>query len=226
MIADPTTPVLILGAGGHARVLLAVLRTLGREVRGCIAPTEPAADWPDDCPWLGREDHLDAVDRTAVCLVNGVGSIGSTAVRQGVFDRAVARGFRFVPLVHPSAVLAGPVGVGDGAQIMAGAVLQTGVTVGENAIINTGVIVDHDCQIGDHCHLAPGVVLSGGVTLGVGAHVGTGATVIQGLGIGAGALVAAGAVVIRPVADGERVAGVPARPMVSGHGTDSRQERA
>ncbi|GLO80043.1 acetyltransferase [Sulfitobacter pontiacus] len=203
----------LLGAGGHARSLLGLLTARGLCAAGCIAPTAPAEVWPKDCPWLGDDAALDALDSDRVALVNGVGSVGSTALRRKVFDAARARGFTFPAVVHPSVIRAEDVTLADGAQVLAGAILQAGVTVGENALLNTGCIVDHECQIGAHAHLAPGVTLSGGVTIGSSVHVGTSAVVIQGICIGNGAIVGAGAVVTKDVAPGVTVVGNPARPL-------------
>lgn len=206
-------PLVILGAGGHARVLLALAGALGLSVTGCVTPVPPDSAWPETVPWLGDDTVLPTLDPTGVVLANGLGSVGDPTRRIAAFRQAQALGFRFPALIHPSAVLAGAVGLADGVQIMAGAVVQTGTVIGENTLLNTGVVVDHDGQIGAHCHLAPRSVLSGGVRVGDAAHVGTGAVVIQGITIGAGAMVAAGAVVTGPVAAGQRVAGVPARRM-------------
>lgn len=206
----------LLGAGGHARSLLGLLAARGLRAAGCIAPAAPAEGWPGDCPWLGDDTALEALDSGSVALVNGVGSVGSTALRRKVFDAARARGFAFPPVTHPSAIRAEDVTLADGAQVLAGAILQAGVTVGENALLNTGCIVDHECRIGAHAHLAPGVTLSGGVTIGRGVHVGTAAVVIQGICIGDGALVGAGAVVTKDVAPGVTVVGNPARPLDRG----------
>lgn len=206
-------PRVILGAGGHARVLLALVQALGLPVQGCVAPVQPDPLWPDTVPWLGGDEVLATLDPQRVALVNGVGSVGDPARRIAAFRQGQTLGFRFPALVHPSAVLTGTVTLADGVQIMAGGVVQTGTVIGENTLLNTAAVVDHDGRIGAHCHLAPRSVLSGGVSVGDGAHIGTGAIVIQGITIGAGAMVAAGAVVTAPVGAGQRVAGVPARLM-------------
>lgn len=204
-------PHVVLGAGGHARSMLALLAACGKSPAGCIAPAAPASNWPIDCPWLGSDEALDSLDPSKVVLVNGVGSVGDTSRRRIIFDSACARGFDFPLLVHPSAIIAQGVTLGNGAQVLAGVILQSGVTVAKNVLLNTGCIVDHDCVIDCHAHLAPRVTLSGGVKVGAGAHLGTAATVIQGITIGAGAIVGAGALVTRDVPPGTRVVGVPAK---------------
>ncbi len=204
-----TRRVVVLGAGGHARVLLDALRLLGDDVVGCIDP-DPAAGLPG-VPRLGGDEAFATLDPAGVLLVNGLGSIASTALRRRVHADATARGFAFATVVHPSAVVARDVVLAAGAQVCAGAVLQTGARVLDDALVNTRASVDHDSVVGAHAHVAPGAVVCGGVTIGDGAHVGTGAVLVQGVRIGADALVGAGAVVLRDVAAGRRVVGVPAR---------------
>lgn len=205
-------PVIVIGGGGHAKVLIEALRRSGIEVLGLTDPDpKGAARRIPGVPVLGDDGALAAHPPGTVELVNGVGSTGDTGPRRAVFERWRERGYGFATVVHPSAVVAPDAALAEGAQVMAGAVIQPGVSVGADAIVNTGAVVDHDCAIGEHAHIAPGAVLSGGVTVGAGAHVGTGAAVVQGVEIGAGAVVAAGAAVVGPVAPGATVAGVPAR---------------
>lgn len=208
-------PVLILGAGGHAKVLVEALLADGALIAG-ILDADPArlGDTVLGVPVIGDDRIADDFPCDAVRLVNGIGSIGLPALRRAIFERFLARGFAFATVVHPSAVVASDVELGEGAQVMAGVVLQPGCHIGRNAIINTRASVDHDCTIGDHAHIAPGVTLSGGVTVGSGCHLGTGATVIQGVRIGDGSVVGAGAVVTKDVAAGVTVLGVPARVVV------------
>lgn len=207
--------VLILGAGGHAKVLVEALLADGAHIAG-ILDADPArvGDTVLGVPVIGVDGLAGEYPVETVRLVNGVGSIGVPNLRRAIFDRFSGRGFAFATVVHPSAVVASDAELGEGAQVMAGAVLQPGCRIGRNVIVNTRVSVDHDCTIGDHTHLAPGVTLSGGVTVEAGCHVGTGAVVIQGVTIGAGSVVGAGAVVTKDVAAGVTVVGVPAKVVV------------
>lgn len=209
-------PVIIMGGGAHAKVVLDMLRLRNVPVLGYTDPQGPAAELSRfGVTCLGNDQAVLDHDRETVRLTVGVGGIGDTAPRWFLFESLLVKDYVFVSVVHPSAVVARGVKVGDGAQIMAGAVVNPGSRVGDNAIVNTGAVLDHDVFIGDHAHVAPGATLSGGVIVGDGSHVGAGAVVIQGVAIGPRALVAAGATVIRDVPAGGRVAGTPARPMTA-----------
>lgn len=193
-------PVIVIGAGGHARVLLEALRRSGTKVLGVVDADPSAVDEKKlKAPLLGSDNIVFKHDPARVRLVNGVGSVRVSPRRQAVFERFKKHGYSFAAVVHPSAVVAEDVKLGEGAQIMAGVVLQSGVVIGVNAIVNTSASVDHDCVIGDHAHVAPGVTLSGDVRVGRGAHLGTGAKVIQGISIADDRLVRAGSVVLKDV---------------------------
>jgi sugar O-acyltransferase (sialic acid O-acetyltransferase NeuD family) len=208
-------PIVGVGAGMHAKSLLDAIHSSGRfEVAGLV-DDDPARAGGDllGFPVLGP----DALERLrtdgVVHAFAGVGGIGDSSGRRRIFERLLAAGFEVPPIVHASAIVSPWVRLGRGAQVLAAAVVNADAEVGDDVIVNTGAIVEHDCRLGAHAHVAPGARLAGLVTVGEGAHVGIGAVVIEGIRIGDGALVAAGAVVVRDVAEEERVAGVPARPL-------------
>jgi UDP-perosamine 4-acetyltransferase len=205
-------PVIVIGAGGHAKVAIEALKLRRRPVLG-IVDADPSQTGRTilGVPVIGDDGKVFGRDPAMVLLVNGIGSVGSAERRRAVYRRFRDAGFRFGTVVHPSAVIASDAVLEEGAQVMAGAVIQPGCRIGENAIVNTRASVDHDCDVGDHAHLAPGAVLSGSVQVGEGAHVGTGASVIQGIRIGRNSVVGAGAVVVRDVPDDSVVYGVPAK---------------
>jgi sugar O-acyltransferase (sialic acid O-acetyltransferase NeuD family) len=203
-------PVIIIGAGGHAKVLIDAL--LPAEVLGLTdANPERAGQLLLGLPVIGSDDVVAQYPPTTIRLVNGLGSVRAGYHRKSLFERFKREGYQFASVIHPSVVIARDVVLSEGVQIMAAAVVQSGCHIGKNTIINTRAVVDHDCHIGSHVHIAPGAILSGGVDVGENAHIGTGATVIQGIRIGRNSLVAAGAVVIRDVPEDVTVAGVPAR---------------
>lgn len=207
-------PLIVIGAGGHARVLIDALRRTNRHIL-FATDTDPALEGRDvfGVRVEGPDERVFDHDPNAVELVNGVGSVAAPTNRQRVFERFTERGYPFASVVHPNAVVAESVELAEGVQVMAGAVIQAGARIGPNCLVNTGVSIDHDAVIAAHVHVAPGATLSGGVTVGETTHVGAGAVIIQQVAIGRNAVVGAGAVVVRDVPDGVTVVGVPARPI-------------
>lgn len=205
-----TLSVIILGAGGHAKVLFEILRLQGRRVMG-VTSAESGPKSFCGVPVLGGDEVLQDFNSQQVELVNGVGAIGNPDLRREVFERGKARGFTFATLLHPAAVIAADAEIGEGAQIMAGAVIQPGVRIGMNSIINTRAGVDHDCQIGAHAHIAPGATLCGNVIVGEMSLVGAGATVLQGVKIGQRCIIGGGALLREDAAEESLYAGVPAK---------------
>lgn len=204
----------ILGAGGHARVLMDVLQCQGQvELVGILDPD--AGRWGTELLGvriLGGDDRLPELLASGTThFAIGVAGVGPSPVRARLFEMARQQGLKPLTAIHPSAVVSAHADLSAGAQIFPGAVVNAGARIGENAIVNSGAIVEHDCAVGPSAHVACGACLAGGVVVGPGAFVGAGATVIQGIRIGANALVAAGAVAIRDVPENALVAGVPAR---------------
>lgn len=211
---NPVTPAILVGAGGHALVLLDALLLIHAPVLGLVDADPSAAGRKLlGCVVLGDDEVLRAHAPGSIRLVNAIGSTSSMQLRKLVYERLQGTGHSFTGVLHPSAVVSRHASVAPAAQIMAGAVVQACASIGENTIVNTGATVDHDCSIGAHVHLAPGVTLSGDVQVGDETHVGAGATVIQGVRIGARCTVGAGAVVLSDVVDGTTVSGMPARGM-------------
>lgn len=205
-------PVIIIGAGGHARVLIAALILLRREIIGVTeARFENSGVFISGVPIIGNDEKILRYNPEDVEIVNGIGSIGLPIKRMKIFQQFKSLGYSFSTIVHPTALIEKDVKLDEGVQIMAGAILQTGSMIADNSIINTGTIVGHDCIIGEHVHLAPGVVLSGGVQIGAMTHIGTAATIMQSVKIGGGTVIGAGAVVIRNISKDVIAAGVPAR---------------
>ena len=206
-------PLIVIGGAGHAKVLVSTLLLQRRTILGFVDPKESLPPVLGIAR-LGGDDKVLLHHPSQVRLVNGVGSIGSTVLRQTVYEKFREAGYVFEQVIHPSAEIAPEIDTGDGVQVMARVAIQPGTRLGENVVINTGALIDHDCWIDSHAHVAPGVTLSGFVYVGRGAHIGTGATIIQGIEVGEGSIVGAGAVVVCNVPAGITVVGVPARPVV------------
>jgi sugar O-acyltransferase (sialic acid O-acetyltransferase NeuD family) len=200
-----------MGAGGHGRVALDALLTSGVAVAGILDPGLRAGEQVFGMNVCGGDEWLERLSPADVLLVNGVGVNPDTGSRSRLFEKLKVRGFEFVAVRHPTAVVARECSLGEGLQIMAGAVVQNRARIGANVVINTRASVDHDCVVDAHAFIAPGAVLGGEVTVGVSAFVGAGAVVLPRVQIGTNAVVGAGSVVIRDVPAGWTVVGNPAQ---------------
>lgn len=205
-------PVILLGAGGHATVLLDVLTLVGANVLGYLDKSSGGGgDNLRDVPFLGVDEEVRRFSPTDILLVNGIGSVGKAESRREIFLKFRAWGYHFRSVIHPTATISNWARMGEGVQVMAGAVVGANVTVGDNVIINTRATVDHDCHLASHVHIAPGAVLSGMVQVGESAHIGTGAAVKQGVRIGERAIVGVGSAVVHDISVGAVAYGCPAR---------------
>ncbi len=205
-------PVIVIGAGGHAKVVISALQNQGATILGIVdAAVAKKEEAILGVAVIGDDDAVLQYGKEEIFLVNGIGSIASTQLRRNVFLKFKEWGYRFMVLIHPAATIAADVELREGSQVMAGAVIETGTVIGVNAIVNTGATVNHDCLVGEHAHLAPGVTLCGGVMIDEGVHIGAGATVIQNINVGANAVLGAGSLVIRDVTKNTVSYGNPAK---------------
>lgn len=204
-------PVIILGGGGHAKVLIDVLNILSIDIVGYAAKEETVQNFSANLKYIGNDNDVLKYTPDSVRLVNAIGSTGFSDKRSRIFDFFKQKGYSFINVIHPSAVISENVYLGEGVQIMAGTVIQAYSSIGHNTIINTRSSVDHDCIIGDNVHISPGVTICGDVRIGDSSHIGAGSSIIQGIRVGRNCIVGAGALVINNVSDGKKVIGVPAK---------------
>jgi len=212
-MSKPTRqPCLIVGCGGHGRVVLDILAHSDRyEPIGFVDSNPRVKDRRiDGVPVLGRPDDMTAL-REKLCVSNVIIAIGHNGVRRAFADRFEQLDFTLINAVHPSANLARNVTLGRNIVIAAGALVCAHCQIGDSAILNTGCIVDHESTIGTATHVCPGAKIAGRVAVESGAFVGIGATIIQGVRVGCESTIGAGAVVIHDVAPMSTVVGVPAR---------------
>jgi sugar O-acyltransferase (sialic acid O-acetyltransferase NeuD family) len=203
-------PLLIVGAGGHAKVVIDIVEREGlHNIVGLL----------DDNPDLHGQLFFgyqvlggqEIIHQAELSDVKYLVAIGVNHIRKSVGDELTAEGLTFLHAIHPSAQISRGVTLGHGTVVMAGTVINADTVVGRHIIINTRASVDHDCIVGDVVHLAPGSTLCGEVKIGDGTFIGAGVTVCPGITIGKNVTVGAGATVIRDIPDGETVVGVPAR---------------
>jgi len=206
--------IFIIGTGGHAKVVLDVLKA-----RREFSSGDPALmSIPELC--TDKICFADQNSELAGKYLNGheilymktyalhdvnffFVAIGDNESRQRIYDELKSREYPTDVLASPFAYVSPEAAIGDGTLINHGAIIQPGTVIGENCIINTGARIDHDCKIQMHTHVAPGSVLCGNVKIGSCTFIGAGSTIKPNITIGSNCFVQMGSVVIRDMEDGE-----------------------
>jgi UDP-perosamine 4-acetyltransferase len=201
----------LVGAGGHAKVVIEVARAQGRFAIVGVVDPRPPADRVLGVPVLGGDEALPRLRAEGVAWA--FVALGGNAARERIGGALRAAGFRLATLVHPGAEVMPSARVGEGVVAMPRVVVGAEARVEDLAILNTGAVVEHDNLIGAAAHVAPGVALAGNVRVGARALVGVGSAVRPGVSIGADAVVGAGSAVVADVPAGATVGGAPARPL-------------
>jgi sugar O-acyltransferase (sialic acid O-acetyltransferase NeuD family) len=200
----PVPPLILLGAGGHAKVVAMLAHAAGRRLIGVCDPSLATAgvhEWRG-LRVLGDDTSLYCFPPDRYQLALGIGVSPGTHRRAERYIAFSKLGYCFPKLIHPLAIMDDSVFIADGAQILAGVVLQPDVQIGHNTIINTGVTIEHDSNIGNNVHVAPGAVVCGEVFVGADTFIGASATVLPRVKIGRGCLVAAGCTLAHDLTDG------------------------
>lgn len=209
----------LVGAGGHAAVLIDTIRLLYPDAELIALDRDPTL-WGQTVlgvPIVGDDAKLHDLLKAGVAhFVIAVGTVGLGTLRARLFADAEALGLRPVSIVHPGAFVAPSASLAAGCQVMPGAVINSRAVIGSNALINCGAIVEHDCVVAESAHIATGARLGGGVTVGPRTLVGLGASVRQGIAIGSDCIVGAGAVVVKALPPCTTAIGVPARVAETG----------
>ncbi|HDS29308.1 MAG TPA: hypothetical protein ENN96_02380, partial [Candidatus Acetothermia bacterium] len=118
---------LIVGAGGHAKVVAEAALLAGFEVVGFL---DQAKDMMGriilDLPVLGDESLL-ARQELRDCLA--VVAVGDNAAREAAVARLSSHGVEFAIVVHPAATVSESADLGDGTVVFAGAVVNSSASI-------------------------------------------------------------------------------------------------
>lgn len=194
--------IVIIGAGGHARVIADILRCRGERLLGYLDDKDASA-FPD-LPMLGKLADIGRFAEHRFII-----GIGHNATRRAIALQHPE--LTYYTAIHPSAVIASDVRIGEGCAVMANAVINTGSVLLEHCIVNTAATLDHDNELAAYVHISPGAHLSGTVTVGEETWLGTGALVCNNVNLCGGCMIGAGAVVTRDITEPGTYVGVPAR---------------
>jgi sugar O-acyltransferase (sialic acid O-acetyltransferase NeuD family) len=192
----------IIGASGHAKVILDILTLTNVQV---------ITVWDDNLELKSFCGHSVAGSVSKFLNLSddqAIIAVGNNRIRKELAQRVQTT---FGKAIHPKSAIAGTATLAQGCVVMANATVNADTRVGEHVIINTNASVDHDCIIGNFAHVAPQAALAGNVWVGEGTHIGIGACVLQGTEIGKWAIIGAGAVIIKDVPDFAVVVGNPGR---------------
>ncbi|HEY2586707.1 MAG TPA: acetyltransferase [Tepidisphaeraceae bacterium] len=207
--------IVIIGAGGHGKVVLDILRAAGEEEPVGFVDSSPsrAGGRIGGLPIFGPANVLPKLRQQGVR--GAIVAIGDCRARVQYAAVLREQGFELVNAIHPTSSVSPTAVLGWNVVIAAQAAVCTDARIEDSVILNTACVVDHESEIGAGVHVCPGAHLAGRVRVGAGAWIGIGANVIQCLSIGEHAMVGAGAVVIRDVPAHSTVVGVPARVIKS-----------
>jgi sugar O-acyltransferase (sialic acid O-acetyltransferase NeuD family) len=199
----------VLGAGGHARVVIDALQSMGYPAHTIRVR--------DDLKALLGNTILGCAVETPAILASGLTgwvhvAIGSAAIRQRLLEQSGLHTDRWLTVIHPRAYVAQSATLGPATLVAAQAVIGPCTKLQIGVIVNHGAVVDHDCQVGAYAHIAPCASLGGGVKIGERVLVGAGARILPGLRIGNDVVIGAGAVVLKDIPAGQTWTGLPARP--------------
>ena len=214
-----TTKIIIIGAGGHGRVIADIIDTINT---GIQSNQFTIVGYLDDDTGLEKSSvnlhrvigplrKLSVIEHDAVVI-----AIGDNTLRKRIFLNLLDQGEHIISIIHSSSIISNNVEVGQGVQIIGGVVINTESRIGQNSIINTSSSIDHNNWIGDHVHIAPGVHLGGDVFIGDDTFIGMGTIIAPRVKIGRGCTIGAGSVVLKNIAEGEFAYGTPAKPQGRG----------
>jgi UDP-perosamine 4-acetyltransferase len=212
------SPLIIIGAGGHAKVVIELLRAAGfQQICGLI--DQNSANSPVlGLPVLGTDLDLPRLRHEGIA--HAFVGIGDNVQRFTMGQQLQQFGFELVNAISPAAVISNSAKLGHGIAVMAGAVINAEARIDDLSVINTCASVDHDSSVAEGVHVAIGCRIAGNVKIRRLAFVGAGTTVIPRITIGESALIGAGSCVIHDIPDNARAWGVPARtqatPYISG----------
>ncbi|MBT3189303.1 MAG: acetyltransferase [Anaerolineae bacterium] len=204
--------IIVIGAGGHAKVSVDILQLEGKNNLVGVLAEDDKVQEVLGYPLLGSEKDLPALVKKHA-LKGIVIAVGDNFTRATVTAR-IKENFsklKILSALHPKAIIARDVKIGEGTVVMAGVSVNTGSALGRGCILNTNVSLDHDTSMGDFSSLAPGVIVGGDCTIGTHAAIGIGATILHGIQIGEHSVVGAASLVNKAIPPFTVAYGIPTK---------------
>lgn len=192
--------VIVIGAGGHGKVAADIVGLSGDELIGFLDDKPP-----ESLKGFNIIGNTDDIGKWSDCCY--FVAVGNAKIRKEIMNNNVT----WYTAIHPTAVIANNVKIGEGSLFAANSVVNPGAKIGRGCIVNTAATVDHDCILEDFVHISPGVHLCGAVKVGSETWIGAGACVVNNIEICSGCIIGAGAVVVKNISIAGTYVGVPAR---------------
>ena len=168
---------LILGAGGHGRVVSETAELEGRWERIVFLDDRRDVDVVLGHRIIGKiNEYVRFADEYEYAIV----CIGDNDKRMDLIEKLLKVGYKVTVSIHPKAVVSKYCEIGEGSVILAGAVINTSARIGRGCIININSCIDHDCIVSDGVHVCSGAVVRSGCSIGELSYIGAGTCVISG----------------------------------------------
>lgn len=208
MLKKSTNNLLILGAGGHGKIVADCAKETGIYERIAFLDDSKKGQTVLGMPVLGTFSDAELYKNE---FTHSFIALGNNQQRIDLIERMISFCYQVPVIIHPSAVISKYAEVSEGSLVLAGVIVNADAKIGRGCIINTSASIDHDCKLGAGVHISPGARLGGMVTIGDFTWVCIGASIANNINIGSGSVVAAGAAVVTDVDSNTMVAGVPAK---------------
>lgn len=203
---------IILGAGGHAKIALDILKLNNKNICGLTDANVPKGEFCMGYPVLGNDEELPLLYEKGVChAVMGIGHVGYPNIRNKIYQNTQKLGFSFPNVIHPTAVIAESVVMGNGSLFAAQATVNADAKIGNLCIVNTLAVIEHEVILGNGVHVAPHATVLGQAVIGENTFVGAGSVILQGVNIGKNCIIGAGSIVLHDIEDDCVVVGNPAK---------------
>jgi sugar O-acyltransferase (sialic acid O-acetyltransferase NeuD family) len=198
--------ILLVGAGGHARVCIDVIEREGHfAIAGLVGLAAEVGNRVLGYPVLGTDKNLTSLLTEHAHALVAVGQIKTPEPRMRIFELLERSSCASPPIISPQAYVSPHATLGAGTIVMPGAVINAGASVGRNCIINSQALVEHDAIVEDHCHIATAAVINGGTVIGTGTFIGSGSVVRESVQLRPRCVIGMGQRILKDCADGSRI---------------------
>ncbi len=155
--------IVIIGAGGHGKVILDCIIAQGKyEVAGFVDDSIGInQNITEHYKIIATQDNLESLKNNIEYFIV---AIGNNQIREQLYKK-IKTLLKPATIIHPSATIGMGVNADSGCVILSNVIINTYTNIGENTIVNSGVIIDHECNIGKHVHLSIGAIIGSNTSI-------------------------------------------------------------